>query len=422
MAQLTPIVYDDSTGEHRPAGAGEQVGVTYVPIDPSSANVIRQTVNGLMVDPDDLPAPLSTQDGNYLRYGNDHGLFCDGNDVLSNADDNLLRIDSIDKKLKVTAADVKAAVGSTDITVVSRDSNNLLRAGSDGGAYLNESSVPTGVSTDANNILTRGSDGKPYLANSAITVNPSDLVSSVPGNLLAVDYTGKMAVSPAGVAAGAVSTDASNLLTTDTSGKLTLTASRLVSGNGNNALTVGTDNKLYVQKTTASGLVDGNDKVLVVSGDGSTVSTVLNMSYNQTNGLLSLLGKDGQTVATVTVQASGSVLESAAIVVNPAGQPAGTYLAMTFRLADGTTNTVYANLSALADVYSAGAGIDITNYVISAKLDSNGGLKTTANGIAIDANALPALISDDIISSDSGNALVTGSDGLLYTPLDCGEL
>ena len=157
MAQFTPIVYDDATGEHRPAGAGEQVGVTYVPIDPSGDNVIRQTVNGLMVAASDLPAPLSGQDGNYLRYGNDRGLFCDGNDVLSNADDNLLRIDSIDKKLKVTAADVKAAAGSTSVTVVSRDSNNIIREGSDGGAYLNESSVPTGVSSDANNILTRGS-------------------------------------------------------------------------------------------------------------------------------------------------------------------------------------------------------------------------------------------------------------------------
>ena len=424
MAQFTPIIYDSNTGEHRPAGSGEQVGVTFVPIDPSSENVIRQTVNGLMVSPSDLPPALSSQPGNYLRYGNDRGLFCDGNDVLSNADDNVLRIDATDRKIKLTANDIKTAAGSTDVTVVSRDSNNIIREGSDGGAYLNESSVPTGVSSDANNILTRGSDGKPYLANSAVTVDPASLVSGVAGNLLATDYTGKLAVTSAGVAGGIISADSGNLLGTDTTGRLTLTPSQLISSTANNALVPGNDGKLYVQKVDATSIVDANDKVLTVNtaGASSTLSTTMGLTYNATSGLLSIIGKGGQTVASATVQSSGSVLESAAIVVNPAGQPAGTYLALTFRLADGTLSTVYADLSALSNIYSAGAGIDITNYVISAKLDANGGLTTTANGLAVNAASLAPSFADDLLSSDPGNMLQLGSDNLLYAPLDCGEL
>ena len=418
MAQLTPIVYDDSTGEHRPAGSGEQVGVTYVPIDPSGDNVIRQTVNGLMVSAADLPAPLSAQPGNYLRYGNDRGLFCDGNDVLSNADDNLLRIDSIDRKVKITAADIKAAAGTAGV-IVSGDAGNVISAGSDGGAYLDASSVQVDISTQADNLLTRDSSN-------ALLVSAGNVASGVRSpaadNLITTDASGRLQVNPAAAVSSLRSAEAGNLIGTDPYGKMLLTADGLRSGDGNNALVTGTDGKLYVRTVNAASVVDGNDKLLVISNDGSTVSTVLNMSYNQTSGLLSLIGKNGQTVATATVQSSGSVLESAAIVVNPAGQPAGTYLAMTFRLADGTLSTVYADLSALSDVYTAGAGIDITNYVISVKLDSTGGLTTTANGVAVDTSALAPGMASDLISSDSGNMIGTGSDGLLYAPLDCGEL
>lgn len=448
MAQFIPIIYDSTSGEHRPAGSGEQIGVTHVPIDPSGENVIRQTVNGLMVSPADLPPALSSQAGNYLRYGNDKGLFCDGNDVLSNADDNVLRIDATDKKIKLTANDIKTAAAGS-ITIVSADANNAIRRGSDNGAYLNSDDIDvTVVSADASNVIRKGSDGGAYLSSSDVNVDistrtdnlltrdsanallvsestvASGVVSSAPGNLLATDYTGKLAVTPAGVAGGILSADSGNLLGTDATGRLTLTPSQLISSTANNAVVQGNDGKLYVPKVDAASIVDANDKVLTVNtvGTTSTLSTTMNLTYNQTTGLLSIIGKNGQTVATATVQASGSVLESAVIVVNPAGQPAGTYLALTFRLADGTLNTVYANLSALADVYTAGAGIDITNYVISAKVDANGGLTTTANGLAIDNSAVAPALADDLMSSDSGNMLQLGSDNLLYVPLDCGEL
>ena len=396
MVAYSPIVYDSTAKAHIILATGQPIDPSHIMVSSENGNLLKNVSDGLSVSLDgvvssapdnllkvidgklvvtlegDTGGIISADNGNYLRYGLDKGAFLDGNDVLSNGGENLLYIDSTDGKVMLTRKSLKDAgfVDGEGIHVVSSDTGNLIVSGSDGGAFLNEARVPTGVSSDANNVLVRGSDGKPYLSSSAITINPSDIVST----------------------------------------------------SGNNALTTGTDGKLYVRTVNASGLVDGNDKVLVISNDGSTVSTVLNMSYNQTTGLLSLLGKNGQTVATATVQASGSVLESAAIVTNPSGQPAGTYLALTFRLADGTLSTVYADLSALANVYSAGAGIDITNYVISAKLDANGGLKSTANGLAIDGNAAAPAIAPDMLSSDSGNLISLGSDNLLYVPMDCGEL
>lgn len=445
MAQQTPIVYDDTTGEHRPAAAGETITSQAVPIDPSANNLLTATTNGLLVSSSALPQVklLSTQEGNYLRYGNDQGLFVDGNDILSNGDDNLVIIDPTDKKIKLTREAVaQAAAGS--VKVVSADAGNALVSGSDGGAYLDASSIDVNVdiSTRPDNVLRRDSADALLVSTADIAagvvgaaagnlltkdssdklqVLPSDIASGIRGaasdNLLTVDSTGKLQVLPSAVTAGVVSPAAGNMLATDAAGKLLLSSSQLVSADAGNAVVPGTDGKLFVQKVTASGLVDANDKILVVSNTGTTVSTVVSMTYDTTTGLLSLLGKNGQLVSSVTVQSSGSVLKHAEIVVNPAGQPAGTYLALTFELVDGTESTVYADLSALA-TYTAGSGVSISSgNVISAKLAANGGLEFASDGgLKVSASVL------EPVSVDSGNIISNGADGKAFLFGDLGTM
>lgn len=65
---------------------------------------------------------------------------------------------------------------------------------------------------------------------------------------------------------------------------------------------------------------------------------------------------------------AGSFLVSAEFVVNPAGQPEGSYLKLVLIDVAQQEQVVYVNLSELEDVYSAGNGIDITSMVIAAKL------------------------------------------------------
>ena len=65
---------------------------------------------------------------------------------------------------------------------------------------------------------------------------------------------------------------------------------------------------------------------------------------------------------------AGSFLVSAEFVVDPAGQPAGSYLKLVLIDVAQQEQVVYVNLSELEDVYSGGNGIDITSMVIAAKL------------------------------------------------------
>lgn len=469
----SPVIYDEAARQHRVLSSGQPLDPSHILVSTVSGNLLESSSDGLSVrvadvvssDSDNLlrvvdgkllvkftaddTGVISGDTGNYLRYGLDKGVFVDGNDILSNGVENMLVIDGTDNRIALTRKQLQEAgfVVSSDLTVVSSDSGNLLKAGSDGGAYLDEASVPTGVSEAAGNILTVGSDGKPYLAAtglpSVVSTVTGNLISDQNGaflsaatllgtgsdNLLQSDSAGRIVLSKATVeslvADGVddavtpsklVSMTAGNLLSVGTDGKLKATSSDLISSDAGNIIKAGSDSKLYAPKATASELVNGADLLLTTNAAGELTS-VLSATYNNTTGLLSLLGKNGQTIASVTVQSSGTVLESATIVTNPSGQPAGTYLAMTFRLADGTSNTVYADLSALADVYSAGSGVDISNYVVAVKLASNGGLEFDSTGsIKMTTSAA------NPVSGNTGNLLANGTDGKAFLPSDFGTM
>ena len=148
---------------------------------------------------------------------------------------------------------------------------------------------------------------------------------------------------------------------------------------------------------------------------------------------------------------AGSFLVSAEFVVDPAGQPAGSYLKLVLIDVAQQEQVVYVNLSELEDVYSAGNGIDITSMVIAAKLgagltfDQQGnitsayqfcdGLDETSNVVTVKLDAsnnilgfagsgckgLTATVS--LAQSSSGvNLVLTGANGAVLStiPLEGG--
>ena len=211
-------------------------------------------------------------------------------------------------------------------------------------------------------------------------------------------------------------------------------------------------------------LVAPND-ILAVDGTTGKIKSEFSLAYDATTGVFSVLAGDGTTVkATVTVPSHLSLLDSAALEVASAGSPVngnvtGTYLHFIFSLANGQKSHVYANVTDLIDVYTAGNGLTLTNGQFAVKvgtglevdpvagvqlkvLSTENILKTDANGnVYIDTTALHAETDQVIVSANSGNILRAGTDsgallklaasgnglyvndsGELIMPLDMGEL
>lgn len=267
----------------------------YLPVPPppfkldASTLVYPDSANALFVKKNRLMCLLvSAQKGNFLRYGSDQGAYVDGNDILSNGgsgdETNLLSIDRTDGKITLTKKALTEAGfgagsggGSTGPSGPSTQAGNLLVTGSDGGAYLGStqfqqaltglgyypgSSGSSGPSSQAGNLLITGSDGGAYFSNTQLRSALSSM-GYVPG-------------STGGSTGPTVSTNSGNILTTGTDGGAMLTKdtvwgniqpnvtqaintavsgltpgsavvpSTLISSDAGNAVTLGSDGKLYV--------------------------------------------------------------------------------------------------------------------------------------------------------------------------------
>lgn len=421
---LTPIVYDAASREHKPANVGDHLNPAFIAVDSGTGNLLQNKPdNGLRVEAADFVSPtagnmltagtdgklyvgsssggagmISTESGNYIRPGRTDGMiYVGGEDILSNDVTNVLHLDTSDRRRVVlTADDIKNAVGSgsgelkpdvdqlkADMTVVKSDLNTAksditgLRRDVDKNTAditqlkrdIQDIEDITIVSTDRNNVLIEGRDGGAYL-------DKRDIIEVVED-------------------AGITKVDVRDLINT-----------------GDPLLTV------------------RNDKL--VSG--------LTMQYNAASGRVDILGVHGNSIASAIIPTAVTMLQNVSLVDNPIGQPAGTYIHFVFRLQDGSTTDMYLNVSRLAQFYTAGDGIRITSDgVVSVDHDrieeivsdaiedgdihlvstDRGNLLTTGN------DGRPFLDPDDLpsgVSSDSGNALRLGSDDKPYLPLDYGTL
>lgn len=155
---------------------GAVAAQSYISTD--AANKLGLGADGkLYVAAPDVQDPVISADaGNLVRAGADGGAFVDGNDVLSNGAVNLLTINPTDGKIQLVAETIRE-----NVDFVSVDGGNIIRPGSDGGAYLTIGDlvsqtegnritiaadgllhVASPVSGDEGNALSEGDDGMAY--------------------------------------------------------------------------------------------------------------------------------------------------------------------------------------------------------------------------------------------------------------------
>lgn len=99
---------------------------------------------------------VSVDSNNLVQRGSDFGAKLTGSDLVSaGSTGNLLKVSAVDGRLEVDRDTVVAEV-SHNVKIVSDDADNLLRSGSDGGAFLNEARLPDQVKSGVATAVTDG--------------------------------------------------------------------------------------------------------------------------------------------------------------------------------------------------------------------------------------------------------------------------
>lgn len=426
---LTPIVYDAASREHKPANVGDHLNPAFIAVDSGTGNLLQNRPdNGLRVEAADFVSPtagnmltagadgklyvgggqggagmISTESGNYIRPGRTDGMiYVGGEDILSNDVTNVLHLDTSDRRRIVLTAD---------------DIKNAVAGGSDLKPDVDQLKVDVReIRTDLNTLERQ------------VEKNTSDIASLRP------DVTKN-------------TNDIADL-------KNDIRNITIVSTDRNNILEVGRDGGAYLNAADVH--VDVND--LINTGDpllttrNNKLVSGLSLRYNNATGLVEVIGVHGTAIASAVIPTAVTMLESINLVDNPAGQPAGTYIHFRFRLSDGSTSDMYLNVNKLAQAYSAGAGIDIdttgkisvsrdfvediTDDVIDTELATRGKIRTAIedaiddiaivstdrdnvlvkgrdDGAYLDAQTIVDVISDEfsIVSKNVGNQLTKGTDG-----------
>lgn len=114
----------------------------------------------------------------------------------------------------------------------------------------------------------------------------------------------------------------------------------------------------------------------------------------------------------------GTIPGAVTVATDPAGQPAGKYLDFEYTKADGTAGHYYVNMADFVNIYTKGTGINIVDGKISVNLDEI--VDTGPDSLLQVVDGKITLKS--VVSTDAGNNLKSGSDGLAYYPADLGTL
>lgn len=387
-----PVTVGPDGRQHIVAQQGSVIEVSYIPVSTEVGNLLKSDALGLtvqakdmvsatagnlltvgldgklVVEPQELPDFVSKQEGNYARYGVDKGVYVDGNDILSNAVNNLLTISPTDGKVQLTEEALKDAGIGADVTIVSTDAGNILSIGTDKGAMLQAQDVAVGM------------------AGNGLTIEPG---------------TGKLTINADYLADGAT--------IVDNNGKLSVDLAGLVDGN-----TIRVENGKLATHAEAS--VAAGDKLLYKTLDGA-IGSEFAVAYERATGLLRMFGVNGASLGEVTILGAESVLEDVDFVIDPLGQSPGSYLLFTFRLQNGNAKELYVNMSYLSDIYRAGMGVKIDpDLTVSVRLATDGGLGFNVNGeIQLDGANVGSVILGEMISKDADNTIVLGSDNKLYS-------
>lgn len=149
---------------------------------------------------------------------------------------------------------------------------------------------------------------------------------------------------------------------------------------GNDAIDLGDGLEFNADDELTIKLTD-SEKILAKGADGLTATVA--MSYDKEAKKIFLTGKNNAAISEIdtTDFVKDGMLESAELVVDPKGQPKGTYIKLVWNT-DGKKDEMFINVTSLIDIYTEGNGITVSDdKVISAKVDAN----TEKNGEGADA-------------------------------------
>lgn len=135
---------------------------------------------------------VSPVDGNMITTDTEGRLKVDGNSIVSNGTtNNLLTINPIDRRLQVDGNQIAQQISSS-VVIVSDDANNILRRGSDRGAFLSEAMLPDQVSAGEGIRVAAGEVSVNYGKGLTIGAGNRLVVDEDNLDLLAVEVTDKI--------------------------------------------------------------------------------------------------------------------------------------------------------------------------------------------------------------------------------------
>lgn len=153
--------------------------------------------------------------------------------------------------------------------------------------------------------------------------------------------------------------------------------------------------------------VDENDKIITINND--VISATLNLDYD--NGVLSLVGKDGEVISTINLPKS-EILKSVSYDENTH------ILTLVFNTTEGEENTVTVDLSGLVDSYTAGDGIEINEQkAIQIKINPNSSevLSTDSEGLSFDGKMFAKQEDLVTVNENLATSVQTLNDNLVQT-------
>lgn len=335
-------------------------------------------IDNASIDKDSL---ISKDTDNLLKTGSDGQLLVANKPIADLVDTAKAELSASIDKNTADITDLKADLDA--ITVVSGDANNLLVRGSDNGAKVTSSDLLSNGSAE-NLIKVNAVDQRLEVAKSDVqdvakaVIADSAIVSADAGNIII-----KGSDKGAYLSLAALPTQVS-------AGSGIAVNNGRVSVNVGKGLGVNSANQLYVdtnELTTIS--LETTEKILNLTSN-NVLSATVSAQYNTATGYLTLYGKNSQVLSSVYIPGASSMLQSVEPVTNPTGQPAGKYFRYTFTTTAGS-NVIYVPVPASTTV-AAGNGIavstagDITTVAVKTKAGS--GITVSADGLKADTSVL----------------------------------
>ena len=433
-AMKRPIVFDQENKQFSELPAGQFVSADALPVGGVSGsgapNILQVMDDGLAVYARDLVSAaddnaLTERDGklyvpdkktpvvskdedNLVIKGSDGGALLTPNDVLSNGHLNLLTIDPVDHKIILTKENIQ-----DNLPVISADEGNLVHPGSDKGVYLSMKDILAGD----DDILYENKDGR-------ISSGLSLAYAPDTGKLDILGHDGQTVISTVRVPGASSSLKGVYLVD-----GMPSVAGEAIEGDYHFSLMFMQPDGMWSDPVPVTVKVRKDEAV------STTVASVAAIGAVRVRGIF-----NGQMVeqAFLDGMAPLQFADGSRLIVSPdatnlevifspgVGLVPGTYLVFIYALADGTVQDVYVDMTSLVDVYTQGCGIDIsTGRVVSVKLHPEGAIKCDpVGGIGISPGAGLALKDNNLIINIghgcTDNPLVVRPDGSLG--IDCSKL